>query len=163
MFELPFASADNRMLGLENKFDGHVWTDEMTSNISAFFGTVRIKKCGGYLECTNVLCTGLNRSRETNKRHWIGRLAKVCPATSRSVELYGNLKCTFCSAPPTCQAECPCKLVMCFPSEKIGKKVTRAILHIGSHMHPLCSKNHKDGCSRGQEQSERDGTTRFFG
>ena len=41
MFELPFVSADKRMVGLENKFDGHVWTDETTSNISCFIGTVR--------------------------------------------------------------------------------------------------------------------------
>lgn len=138
MFELPYVSAANRMVGLENKFDGHVWTDETTSNISCFIGTVRIRKCGGYLECTNVLCEGLTRSRETNKQHWIGRLAKVCPA-KQSVETYGSLKCSFCSTPPTCQAVCPCKLVMCFPSEKIGKKVTRAVLHIGSHMHPVAA------------------------
>ena len=36
LFELPNAEPTSQWVGLENKFDGHIWINAMTSNISSF-------------------------------------------------------------------------------------------------------------------------------
>ena len=136
MFELPYADPTNRTTGTENKFDGHVWTNAVTSNIAGFDGIVRIKKCGGHLMCLNNICPGVQRSKEMNEKFWTGRLSKVCPSGS-TTDSYGSLKFFYCSLPPTCISECPCKLILCLPSEIPGKRITRGILHMHCHLHPV--------------------------
>lgn len=136
MFELPYANTSTRTIGMESKLDGHTWTNEMTSNISGFEGVVRYRKCGGHLQCLNNLCSGLQRSKVKNEKHWTGRLTRVCPEGS-TTEGFGSLKCFYCRSYPTCIAQCTCKLVLCFPNEIAGRQVTRGVIHIGHHMHPV--------------------------
>ncbi|KAI5054566.1 hypothetical protein GOP47_0030532 [Adiantum capillus-veneris] len=136
MFELPYADPTNRTTGANDKFDGHVWTNAVTSNIAGFDGIVRFKKCGGHLMCLNNICLGVQRSKEMNEKFWTGRLSKVCPSGSTTGS-FGSLKCFYCNLPPTCISECTCKLILCLPSEIPGKRITRGILHMGCHLHPV--------------------------
>lgn len=136
LFEFPFRPGGSRTFGMDSKLDGHVWTNAITSNVSGFQGIVRIKKCGGHLQCMNQVCSGLLRSNEKNERHWVGRLDRVCPAGS-IVDAFGSLKCFFCSTPPTCLCECPCKLIYCLPTLFEDKKISRGVIHLGFHMHPV--------------------------
>ena len=41
LFKLPFSCLFTGIARMENKFDGHIWTNTITSNISRFEGIVR--------------------------------------------------------------------------------------------------------------------------
>ncbi|MCO5553712.1 hypothetical protein L7F22_007238 [Adiantum nelumboides] len=136
MFELPYADPSRRTTGMESRFDGHTWSNEMTSNIPGFEGVVRYRKCGGHLQCLNSLCVGLHRTEIKNEKHWTGRLTRVCSEGS-TTEGFGSLKCFYCKSFPTCISQCRCKLILCFPNEILRKKVSRGVIHTGHHMHPV--------------------------
>ncbi|KAI5054305.1 hypothetical protein GOP47_0030802, partial [Adiantum capillus-veneris] len=76
MFELPYVDPTNRTIGANDKFDGHVWRNAVTSNIVGFDGIVRFKKCVGHLMRLNNMYSGVQRSKEMNEKVWTGRLSK---------------------------------------------------------------------------------------
>ncbi|MCO5587042.1 hypothetical protein L7F22_040987 [Adiantum nelumboides] len=137
MFELSYADPSRRTKGMESRFDGHTWSNEMTSNISGFEGVVRYRKCGGHLQCLNNLCVGLHRTKIKNEKHWTGRLTRVCSEGSTTEGFGRLLKCFYCKSFPTCIAQSRCKLILCFPNEILGKKVSRGVIHTDHHMHPV--------------------------
>jgi hypothetical protein len=68
MFELPPAghtaarSQAKSMQGMDKRYDGHVWTKTITTNITNDFGlSFRYSACVGHLRCNNKECEYLNR------------------------------------------------------------------------------------------------------
>ena len=55
LFEFPPFDANQKTQVIEVKFDGHLWCEDVTTNISHFNGIVRLQKCGGHLKCDNAL------------------------------------------------------------------------------------------------------------
>lgn len=136
LFELPSEPFSTRTRGLESRFDGHVWTDPITTNISLFPGVVRRKYCGGHLKCCNLSCSFLLRCGVSNEEQWQGRLKKVC-RVGMETNTVGSLVCRHCRVPPICKDTCSCQMILCFPNEDAGTKYTRCAIHLGHHLHPV--------------------------
>lgn len=131
LFEFPPVDAGQKTQGTEVKFDGHLWCEDVTTNISNFDGIVRLRKCGGHLMCDNDLCSYLARTSIKNETQWKGRLLRV-PQVNQVTS--GTLQCLHCKSHPICKTLCSCKMYLCFPTLQ---SVTRCVIHIGYHMHPV--------------------------
>ena len=78
----------------------------------------------------------MQQTKEQNERFFEGCLSKVFRSGS-TTKGFGSLKCFYCSKPPTCISECPCKLVLCLPTVIAGKRISRGVIHLGYHLHPV--------------------------
>ena len=55
VYELPTASSNKSMEGMEQKYDIHVWVKLVSTRMS-FPATIRRSKCVGHLICSNQEC-----------------------------------------------------------------------------------------------------------
>ncbi|MCO5588960.1 hypothetical protein L7F22_042924 [Adiantum nelumboides] len=131
LFEFPPIDASQKTQGTEVKFDGHLWCEDVTTNISNFNAIVRLQKCGGHLMCNNALCSYLARTGIKNEIQWKGLLLKV-PEVNKVTS--GTLQCLHCKSHSICKTSCSCKMYLWFPKDQ---SVTRCVIHIGYHMHPV--------------------------
>ena len=53
-FELPPQGEQPTMHGMEQRFDGHCWTEYVTCSSDLFKGVVCFSRCGGHLQCVNI-------------------------------------------------------------------------------------------------------------
>jgi hypothetical protein len=140
IYELPpiIASKDGAagwLDGMDRKYDGHAWTETMTTNLSLAKPDISFKyvKCRGHLRCLNKDCPHFLRSKEHNDLYWDGNTPEVIvpgpdpPALSKY-----TLVCRYCKALSSCLKLCPCKMFYIVPKDL---NVTRATVHIGTHEH----------------------------
>ena len=149
LFELPPAAAGSSKLaaksmqGMDKRYDGHLWTKTITTNIKNDFGlSFRSSTCVGWLRCSNKECDFLKRVPkifEVNETEFEGCTLQAFvmdqPPPSDS-----TLVCKVCKEPPSCVATCEAKIYYV-----VGKpNQTRACIHIGTHDHPVKVGDYRD-------------------
>lgn len=132
-FELPPSATASSMIGMEHRFDGHVWADYVTCKCDCFAGVVRLSRCAGHLRCYNTDCSHVVSNNTVNEIHWSGKLKK-CPPLGGIQAESGSLVCKHCRHPPTCVQQCPCVIYYCVPFDH--DNITRCAIHMGFHDHP---------------------------
>lgn len=153
-YELPPSEGSSSMIGMEHRFDGHVWADYVTCKCDCFPGVVRLSRCAGHLRCYNTDCSHVLSSALVNETHWVGKLKKYPPVGAIRPES-GSLVCKHCRYPPVCLQECPCVMYYCIPYDH--KNITRCAIHMGFHDHP-CAQ----GVNRGKEKMVSEEIGRIF-
>ena len=95
------------MNGMDKRYDGHVWTKTLTTNISNNLNlTFRSSICVGHLQCQNLECDYLKRSFRTsafNDMEFDG-FFKEPFAVSGPPPSGSTLVCKICKEPPKCAA-----------------------------------------------------------
>ena len=134
----------SRLDGMDRKRDGHVWTETTTTNISDPSGTLAFKyvKCLGHLRCDNIDCRCLMENGSVNELYWSGSSPDVIPP-GHSLVLSKKFKivCKFCKLAPSCIATCQCKMFYVVSKDPL---MSRACIHIGTHMHPVAKEDCRD-------------------
>ena len=92
IFELPPTYNEiKRMEGMEQKFDGHLWTRPHTTNMSIYC-TVRLSNCLGSMECHRITCPYFSNNRKfdaaSSMDTWINRLVRACCVRKREIVLH---------------------------------------------------------------------------
>lgn len=136
-------SVAKQLRGIDKRFDGHAWTQTITSNILNDLGlTFPTSSCLEHLRCDNVYCEFLTRIHHTtpvNEMEWEGN--STLPFEVREVSPKGStIVCTICKVPPTCLALCNARVYYILASEFM----TRACIHFGSHAHPIKVGDYRD-------------------
>ena len=97
------------MDGMDKRYDGHVWTKTLTTNISNKLNlTFRSSICDGHLQCQNPRCDYLKRSCRTsalNDTEFDG-FSKEPFAVSGPPPSGSILVCKICKEPPKCAVVC---------------------------------------------------------
>ena len=101
------------MQGMDKRYNGHVWTKTITTNITNDFSlSFRYSSCASWLRCNNKDCDFLNRKpriAEVNETDFEGCTLQAFlvdqPPPSDS-----TLVCKTCKEPPTCIATCGAKI-----------------------------------------------------
>lgn len=133
VFEFPpIFNKFNSMAGMEHKFDGHMWTKPITSNV-AFEGVVRVSYCAGVFQCFGVSCPHQINNGQHNRTFFKGLLKKKCPL-GYVANSDGNIICHFCKRHATCVDTCSCIVYYVMPS---NETLTRLMIHSGKHLHDV--------------------------
>lgn len=131
VFELPpTQETNNGMRGMEQRYDGHLWTKPVTSNI-VFDGVVRMSYCVGLLECQRVTCPYFLNGAKKNTTFFRGTMKKKCPI-GLLADGAGTIVCAFCKKVVVCVGSCPCTVYYVMPREV---HYSRLMVHIGKHAH----------------------------
>ena len=149
IFELPPAghtaarSQAKSMQGMDKRYDGHVWTKTITTNITNDFGlSFRYSGCVGHLRCNNKECEYLIRRPrifEVNETEFEGCTLQAF-VVDQAPPTDSTLVCKVCKQPPTCIATCGAKIYYV-----AGKNNhTRACIHLGTHDHPVKVGDYRD-------------------
>ena len=153
VYEFPAASLHTShttartMHGMDKRYDGHVWTRTMTTNISNPLGlSFRFSICVGHLECRNKECEYLKRAHRTSPLNdtefegctWRPFMVEESPPKN------STLVCKVCKEPPTCVNSCSAKIYYVHG----GPNVTRACIHLGHHKHPVKVGDYRDTKSK---------------
>ena len=56
-YELQPSEGLSSMVGMEHRFDGHVWADYVACKCGCFPSVVRLSCCTGHLRCYNADCS----------------------------------------------------------------------------------------------------------
>ena len=145
VFELPplpcIKGGGAAMLeGMDQRCDGHAWTETATTNISDPNGQLsfRYVKCLGHLRCVNDSCPHLERCGEINKKYWEGSTPEVLipgRATDAPRRCIYFVEIIYKST-PICLRLCPCKM---FYITSKDPRMSRACVHLGTHEHPVAT------------------------
>lgn len=119
--------------GMEQKYDGHLWTRPSTSNMRLEC-TVRISYCIGVLECRFPSCPFFTNNRRHNKCFFNGHLARKVAVGLLATDEKGKITCHFCRRSPYCIETCKCMVYYVMPHDK---HMTRMMLHVGTHLHEV--------------------------
>jgi hypothetical protein len=149
IFELPPAghtaarSQAKSMQGMDKRYDGHVWTKTITTNIGNDFGlSFRSSTCVGHLRCNNKECEYLFRRPrifEVNETEFEGCTLQAF-VVDQTPPTQSTLVCKVCKEPPACISTCGAKIY--YVTGKINH--TRACIHIGIHNHPVKVGDYRD-------------------
>jgi hypothetical protein len=107
----PKDGTASRLDGMDRRYDGHAWTETMTTNLSLAKPDISFKyvKCLGHLCCLN---------KEHNDLYWDGNTPELIvprpdpPALSKC-----TLVCRYCKTLPSCLKLCPCKMFYVVPKD----------------------------------------------
>lgn len=142
LFEFPPIGASSSqsqaklLHGMDRRYDGHAWTRTITSNIKNNMGlTFRSSACLGHLRCMNVECdyiTRVHRTSTANEVQWDGISAFTFDVGSDPPK-GSTVVCKICKIPPLCLATCSAKIYYVLAKDHM----TRACIHLGSHLHPV--------------------------
>jgi hypothetical protein len=149
IFELPHVgytaarSHAKSMQGMDKRYDSHVWTKTITTNITNDLGlSFRSSACVGHLRCNNKEYEYLIRRPrifEVNETKFEGYTLQAF-IVDRAPPPDSTLVCKICKEPLTCIAICGAKIYYV-----AGKKNhTRACIHIGTHDHPVKVGDYRD-------------------
>lgn len=119
--------------GMEQKYDGHLWTRPTTSNM-ALECTVRVSYCIGTLECHRNSCTHYINNKKYNNSFFHGHLSKKIAIGLLAIEEKSKITCHYCRKPAYCVETCKCMVYYVMPHDK---SMTRMMLHLGNHMHQV--------------------------
>jgi hypothetical protein len=149
IFELPPAghtatrSQAKSMQGMDKRYDGHVWTKTITTNITNDFGlSFRSSTCVGHLRCNNKDYEYLfHRPRifEVNETEFEGCTLQAF-VVDQTPPTESTLVCKVCKEPPAYIFTCGAKIY--YVAGKINH--TRACIHIGTHDHPVKVGDYRD-------------------
>ena len=134
----------SRLDGMDQKRDGHVWTETATTNISNPSGTLSFKyvKCLGHLRCDTIDCRCLMENGSVNELYWSGSSPDVIPpGQSHVLSKKFKIVCKFCKLAPSCIATCQCKMFYVVSKDPL---MSRAYIQIGTYMHPVVKGDCKD-------------------
>ena len=129
----PTFGKQGNMDGMEQKFDGHIWTRPVTSNM-AIQCTVRVSYCVGALECHRVNCPFFSTNKRFNNTFFQGNLAKKIAVGLLAENEKSRIFCHFCQKTAYCVQKCKCMVYYVMPKDP---SVTRLMLHLGVHDHPV--------------------------
>jgi hypothetical protein len=149
LFEFPPAgplasqTQAKAMQGMDKRYDGHIWTKTITTNIMNDMGLrFRTSKCVGHLRCENKECEYLHRTHRispVNETEFDG-LALQSFAIGQVSATESTFVCKVCKEPPSCLAICDAKIY--YVTSK--RNTTRACIHLGSHKHPVKIGDYRD-------------------
>ena len=142
MFVLPLVSnlalhtKARFMDGMDKRYDGHVWTKTLTTNISNNLNlTFCSSICVGHLQCQNPECDYLKRSCKTlalNDMEFDG-FSKESFVVRGPPPIRSTLVCKICKDAPKCAAVCKVRIFYVHGDELSQ----RACIHLGYHSHPV--------------------------
>ena len=123
-----------------------------TTNLSSLKLDLSFKyvKYMGHLRCMNEECTHFLRNSVHNDLYWDGSSSEVFVlGLDPSIPSKCTLVCWYCKTVPTCLRLCPCRMFYVVPK---NLNMTRAVLHIGTHVHPVADGDCKEAMDliRGQ-------------
>ena len=131
------------MQGMDKRYDGHVWTKTITSNITNDMGlSFRFSSCVGHLRCENKECDYLRREHriyEVNETEFDGCTLQAF-VVGQGPPRGSTVVCKVCKEPPSCLATCGAKIY--YVSGKRNR--TRVCIHLGSHEHPVKVGDYRD-------------------
>jgi hypothetical protein len=149
IFELPpvghtaARSHAKSMHGMDKRYDGHVWTKTITTNITNDFGlSFRFSACVGHLRCNNKDCEYLNRRPrifQVNETEFEGCTLQAF-VVDQTPPTESTLVCKVCKEPPTCISTYGAKIY--YVAAKNNH--TRACIHLGTHNHPVKVGDYRD-------------------
>jgi hypothetical protein len=131
------------MQEMDKRYDGHVWTKTIITNITNEFGlSFWSSACVGHLRCNNKECEYLNRRPrifQVNETEFEGCTLQTFVVGQTPPSDF-TLVCKVCKEPPTCIATCGAKIY--YVAEKNNH--TRACIHIRTHVHPVKVGDYRD-------------------
>ena len=124
------------MEGMNKRYDGHVWTKIVTTNISNNLKLgFRSSTCISHIHCENPYCEYFQRAHQSSSFNDI----EVEGFTNKpfvvggSPPLGSTLVCKICKEPPRCVETCEAKIIYIHGDESMQ----RAYIHLGHHRHPV--------------------------
>jgi hypothetical protein len=149
LFEFPptghaaLHSQAKSMNGMDKRYDGHVWTKTMTTNITNDMGLAfRSSLCVGHLRCENPECAYMKRAQRTsplNDTEFEG-CTKEPFSMGGAPPKDSTLVCKICKEPPMCVRTCTAKIYYVHGDPNM----TRACIHLGQHQHPVKVGDYRD-------------------
>ena len=124
------------MFGMDKRYDGHVWTKTVTTNISNVFDlSFRSSSCVGHLRCENPHCEYLGRAHRTSSNNdtKFEGVTKEPFSIGRPPPSGSTLVCKICKMPPKCVALCNARIFYVHGNDTSQ----RACIHLGHHSHPV--------------------------
>ena len=134
----------SRLNGMDQKRDGHVWTETATTNISDLSGVLSFKyvKCLGHLCCDNINYCCFRENGAMNELYWLGSLPDVIPhRQSPLLSKKFKIACKFCRLVPSCLATCQCRMFYVVSKDPL---MLRAYIHTKIHIHLVAKDNYMD-------------------
>jgi hypothetical protein len=149
VFEFPpvttlaaYSSAKS-MQGMDKRYDGHVWTKTITTNITNGMGLAfRKSSCEGHLRCANKECDYLRRAHRTspfNDTEFEGCTSRQF-TMGQDPPADSTLVCRICKEPPKIVKDCAAQIFYIHG----GSSMTRACIHLGHHRHPVKVGDYRD-------------------
>jgi hypothetical protein len=131
------------MQGMDKRYDGHVWTKTITTNIANDFGlSFRSSACVGHMRCNNKECEYLIRRPrifQVNETEFEGCTLQAF-VVDQTPPTESTLVCKVCKEPSACIATCGAKIY--YVASKINH--TRACIHLGTHDHLVKVGDYRD-------------------
>ena len=134
VFELPptFGKVSN-MEGMQQKYDGHVWSRPRKSNLSVP-ANVNLSYCLGHFECRNYSCIYYKSNKKCNDRFFVGYLENQVSKGLPAEEERSKIACQYCKQIVYCLETCSCSVYYVIPPDS---SMTRLFIHQGEHSHPV--------------------------
>ena len=134
IFELPPAiGKQKRMEGMEQRYDGHLWSRPSQTNM-AIDCTVRLSSCLGSLKCQRQTCAYYLAEGKFNETFFHGYLDRQVNKGYIASEEKSSITCHYCQKEVTCFEICTCKIYYILPAKE---NMSRLAIHIGEHMHSV--------------------------
>ena len=134
VFELPptFGKCSS-MDGMQQKYDGHMWSRPRKSNMSVPCN-VKLSYCLGSLQCQRYSCVYFKSNKRFNDRFFNGflesRVSKGLPAKEQRAQI----TCQYCKQVVSCVETCLCSVYYIIPEDI---NMSRLMIHQGEHNHPV--------------------------
>lgn len=136
IFELPPTIKEcSRMDGMEQRFDGHVWTKPTTTNMSINC-VVRLSYCLGSLQCRRIICPHFLSNKSFNECYFTGFMYRKVAMGHLCDDGQNKISCYYCKKSVFCVDTCNCTVYYVLPKDHIS---TRLMIHIGEHKHNVQS------------------------
>ena len=131
------------MVGMDKRYNRHVWTRTCTSHIKNDMGlTFCSASCVGHLHCNNQDFKYLSHVHYTflvNEIKWDGFTTTFfqvgCQPSSQL-----SIICKICKIPPTCIATYKARMYYFYGRNHM----THACMHLGVHEHPMKNGEYQD-------------------
>ena len=124
------------MEDMDKRYDGHMWTKTMTTNITNSLNlTFWSSTCVSHLRCENLHCEYLQRTHRAlsfNETEFDG-FTKEPFLISGPPSLGSMLVCKMCKEPPKCMSLCRARIFYVYGDHTME----RACIHLGQHQHPV--------------------------
>ena len=132
VFELPpVFDSSKRMEGMEQRFDGHIWTRPQKTNMSIDC-TVRLSYCLGSLVCHRNTCSYFVTNKKFNVSFFHGYLNRQVSKGLLCKDEKLRILCHYCKNIVFCEEPCSARVYYVLPSDST---MTRLMVHIGHHSH----------------------------
>ena len=124
------------MFGMDKRYDGHVWTKTVTTNMSNVLDlSLQSSSCVVHLRCENPLYEYLEYAHETplNNHTEFEGITKESFFVGRPPSPGSTFVCKICKKPPKCVALCNARIFYVHGDDTSQ----RACIHLGHHSPPV--------------------------